>query len=49
MKHFCMRVIDRVFGSESSTNQVYEHGAKEVALAVVNGINGKFFALPYTR
>lgn len=31
--------IDRVFGCDSTTKQVYEEGAKEVALSVVNGIN----------
>lgn len=31
--------IDRVFGSECSTKQVYEEGAREVALSVVSGIN----------
>uniref|UniRef100_A0A453RQD4 Kinesin motor domain-containing protein n=1 Tax=Aegilops tauschii subsp. strangulata TaxID=200361 RepID=A0A453RQD4_AEGTS len=30
---------DRVFGPNCSTRQVYEEGAKEVALSVVNGIN----------
>lgn len=32
-------MIDRVFGSDSTTKQVYEEGAKEVALSVVSGIN----------
>lgn len=32
-------LIDRVFGSESTTKQVYEEAAKEVALSVVSGIN----------
>jgi centromeric protein E len=30
---------DRVFGPSCSTRQVYEEGAKEVALSVVSGIN----------
>jgi len=30
---------DRVFGPSCSTRQVYEEGAKEVALSVVRGIN----------
>ena len=33
--------LDRVFGCDSTTKQVYEEGAKEVALSVVNGINCK--------
>jgi centromeric protein E len=30
---------DRVFSPECSTRQVYEEGAKEVALSVLAGIN----------
>lgn len=31
--------IDRVFGCECPTRQVYEEAAKEVTLSAVNGIN----------
>lgn len=34
-----MSFSDRVFGPNCSTRQVYEEGAKEVALSVVSGIN----------
>ncbi|XP_044974079.1 kinesin-like protein KIN-7H [Hordeum vulgare subsp. vulgare] len=34
---------DRVFGPNCSTRQVYEEGAKEVALSVVSGINSSIF------
>lgn len=30
---------DRVFSAECSTRQVYEEGARQVALSVLNGIN----------
>ncbi|KAG9142626.1 hypothetical protein Leryth_020644 [Lithospermum erythrorhizon] len=40
--------VDRVFGSECSTRQVYEQGAKEVALAVVGGVNSSVFAYGQT-
>ncbi|KAG8662787.1 kinesin-like protein KIN-7H isoform X2 [Manihot esculenta] len=40
--------FDRVFRPESSTRQVYEEGAKEVALSVVNGINSSIFAYGQT-
>ncbi|GAA0147573.1 hypothetical protein LIER_07238 [Lithospermum erythrorhizon] len=40
--------FDRVFGSDSSTRQVYEEGAKKVALSVVNGINASIFAYGQT-
>lgn len=33
---------DRVFRFDCSTRQVYEEGAKEVALSVVGGINCKY-------
>uniref|UniRef100_A0A453RQ80 Kinesin motor domain-containing protein n=5 Tax=Aegilops tauschii subsp. strangulata TaxID=200361 RepID=A0A453RQ80_AEGTS len=39
---------DRVFGPNCSTRQVYEEGAKEVALSVVNGINSSIFAYGQT-
>ncbi|KAL6660993.1 hypothetical protein ACP70R_000377 [Stipagrostis hirtigluma subsp. patula] len=39
---------DRVFGPSSSTRQVYEEGAKEVALSVVSGINSSIFAYGQT-
>ncbi|KAG0452752.1 hypothetical protein HPP92_025416 [Vanilla planifolia] len=40
--------FDRVFGCNSNTRQVYEEGAKEVALSVVNGINSSIFAYGQT-
>ncbi|KAK4784566.1 hypothetical protein SAY86_018934 [Trapa natans] len=40
--------FDKVFGCGSSTRQVYEDGAKEVALAVVSGINASVFAYGQT-
>ncbi|XP_066331133.1 kinesin-like protein KIN-7H [Miscanthus floridulus] len=39
---------DRVFGPSCSTRQVYEKGAKEVALSVVSGINSSIFAYGQT-
>jgi centromeric protein E len=33
--------FDRVFGPECSTREVYDQGAKEVALSVVSGVHGK--------
>ncbi|KAL6316467.1 hypothetical protein AAG906_018170 [Vitis piasezkii] len=39
---------DRVFGQNCSTRQVYDEGAKEVALSVVNGINSSIFAYGQT-
>ena len=32
-------VVDRVFRGDCSTKQVYEEGAKDIALSVVGGIN----------
>lgn len=32
--------LDRVFGPECCTRQVYDQGAKEVAFSVVSGVNG---------
>ncbi|KAJ3692746.1 hypothetical protein LUZ60_011841 [Juncus effusus] len=40
--------FDRVFGSDANTRQVYEEGAKEVALSVVSGINSSIFAYGQT-
>ncbi|XP_059623526.1 kinesin-like protein KIN-7F [Cornus florida] len=40
--------FDRVFRSNSSTKQVYEEGAKDIALSVVNGINSSVFAYGQT-
>ncbi|KAL5557934.1 hypothetical protein UlMin_034145 [Ulmus minor] len=40
--------FDRVFGSDCPTKQVYEEGAKEVILSVVNGINSSIFAYGQT-
>ncbi|KAA8528709.1 hypothetical protein F0562_036064 [Nyssa sinensis] len=39
---------DTVFGFNCSTKQVYEDGAKKVALSVVNGINSSVFAYGQT-
>ena len=36
--------IDRVFRGDNATREVYEEGAKEVALSVVSGINCKYDA-----
>ncbi|KAK1296654.1 Kinesin-like protein NACK2 [Acorus calamus] len=40
--------FDRVFGCETTTRQVYEEAAKEVALSVVSGINSSIFAYGQT-
>ncbi|KAG2696379.1 hypothetical protein I3760_07G056700 [Carya illinoinensis] len=40
--------FDRVFRSDCHTRQVYEEGAKEVALVVVSGINSSIFAYGQT-
>ncbi|WOK98722.1 kinesin-like protein KIN-7F [Canna indica] len=40
--------FDRVFRNDCTTKQVYEEGAKEVALSVVNGINSTIFAYGQT-
>ncbi|GMJ12730.1 hypothetical protein like AT2G21300 [Hibiscus trionum] len=40
--------FDRVFRGDCSTNQVYQEGAKEIALSVVNGINSCIFAYGQT-
>ncbi|XP_072974106.1 kinesin-like protein KIN-7J [Typha angustifolia] len=40
--------FDKVFGCDCTTRQVYEEGAKEVALSVVNGINSSVFAYGQT-
>ncbi|GJM99334.1 hypothetical protein PR202_ga16424 [Eleusine coracana subsp. coracana] len=39
---------DRVFNPECSTRQVYEEGAKRVALSVLSGINSSVFAYGQT-
>uniref|UniRef100_A0A7N0TWL8 Kinesin-like protein n=1 Tax=Kalanchoe fedtschenkoi TaxID=63787 RepID=A0A7N0TWL8_KALFE len=39
---------DRVFRGDNSTKEVYEEGAKEIALSVVNGINSTIFAYGQT-
>ncbi|XP_010547437.1 PREDICTED: kinesin-like protein KIN-7H isoform X2 [Tarenaya hassleriana] len=41
-------IFDRVFGPECCTRQVYEQGAKEVALSVVSGVNVSIFAYGQT-
>ncbi|KAF4371897.1 hypothetical protein F8388_009273 [Cannabis sativa] len=40
--------FDRVFSFDSSTRQVYQEGAKDVALSVVGGINASIFAYGQT-
>ncbi|CAL9774068.1 unnamed protein product [Musa acuminata subsp. burmannicoides] len=40
--------FDKVFGHQSNTRHVYDEGAKEVALSVVNGINASIFAYGQT-
>lgn len=42
--HFdcCSMVIDRVFGYDSSTREVYDEAAKSVVLSVLSGMNGMF-------
>ncbi|KAG8373249.1 hypothetical protein BUALT_Bualt11G0004300 [Buddleja alternifolia] len=40
--------FDRVFRSNCSTREVYEQGAKDVAISVVNGINSSVFAYGQT-
>ncbi|KAG7533084.1 Kinesin motor domain [Arabidopsis thaliana x Arabidopsis arenosa] len=40
--------FDKVFGFDSPTKQVYEDGAKEVALCVLGGINSSIFAYGQT-
>ncbi|RCV14580.1 hypothetical protein SETIT_2G437300v2 [Setaria italica] len=39
---------DRVFNPECNTRQVYEEGAKQVALSVLSGINSSIFAYGQT-
>ncbi|KAH1252064.1 Kinesin-like protein KIN-7E [Glycine max] len=40
--------FDRVFRGDCSTKQVYEEGAKDIALSVVGGINSSIFAYGQT-
>ncbi|KAG6478195.1 hypothetical protein ZIOFF_061628 [Zingiber officinale] len=40
--------FDRVFGCACDTRQVYDEGAKEVALSVLHGINASIFAYGQT-
>lgn len=42
--HICFLFldIDRVFRGDCSTRQVYEEGAREIALSVVSGINCEY-------
>ncbi|KAM1526650.1 hypothetical protein PS1_016352 [Malus domestica] len=40
--------FDRVFGWDCPTTKVYDEGAKEVALSVINGINSTIFAYGQT-
>ncbi|KAJ8762159.1 hypothetical protein K2173_007313 [Erythroxylum novogranatense] len=40
--------FDRVFGTECSTKQVYDEGAKELVLSVLNGMNCTIFAYGQT-
>ena len=37
----CFCITDQVFGFEKSTKEVYERGAKDVALSALTGKNGK--------
>ncbi|KAL2329019.1 hypothetical protein Fmac_022446 [Flemingia macrophylla] len=45
---FGKQMPDRVFRGDCVTRQVYEEGAKEVALSVVSGINSSIFAYGQT-
>ncbi|CAH2043065.1 unnamed protein product [Thlaspi arvense] len=40
--------LDRVFGPDCCTRQVYEQGAKDVAFSVVSGVNASVFAYGQT-
>ncbi|KAK6150573.1 hypothetical protein DH2020_015505 [Rehmannia glutinosa] len=40
--------FDRVFRSDCSTREVYEKGAKDVAISVINGMNSSVFAYGQT-
>ncbi|KAK8518734.1 hypothetical protein V6N13_017994 [Hibiscus sabdariffa] len=40
--------FDKAFRGDCSTRQVYQEGAKEIALSVVNGINSSIFAYGQT-
>ncbi|XP_073525561.1 uncharacterized protein [Phyllobates terribilis] len=40
--------FDKVFGPNCSTRQVYQEGAKEIALSVVGGVNSSVFAYGQT-
>ncbi|KAK1427275.1 hypothetical protein QVD17_15958 [Tagetes erecta] len=40
--------FDRVYGSDSTTREVYEEGVKRVALSALNGINSSIFAYGQT-
>uniref|UniRef100_A0A7N0R833 Kinesin-like protein n=1 Tax=Kalanchoe fedtschenkoi TaxID=63787 RepID=A0A7N0R833_KALFE len=40
--------FDRVFGPDCSTKKVYEEGAKEIALSVLDGFNSSIFAYGQT-
>ncbi|KAK4490507.1 hypothetical protein RD792_001187 [Penstemon davidsonii] len=40
--------FDRVFRSDSTTREVYEQGAKDVAISVVSGMNSSVFAYGQT-
>ncbi|GFP94520.1 kinesin-like protein nack1 [Phtheirospermum japonicum] len=40
--------FDRIFSSDCSTREVYEQGAKDVAISVVRGINSTVFAYGQT-
>ncbi|KAL0432068.1 UNVERIFIED_CONTAM: Kinesin-like protein KIN-7H [Sesamum radiatum] len=46
--HTTAYTFDRVFRSDCSTREVYEQGAKGVALSVVNGMNSTIFAYGQT-
>ncbi|KAL7002637.1 hypothetical protein U1Q18_003791 [Sarracenia purpurea var. burkii] len=40
--------FDRIFSGDCTTRQVYEEGAKEIALSVVSGVNSSIFAYGQT-
>ncbi|XP_051127251.1 kinesin-like protein KIN-7E isoform X2 [Andrographis paniculata] len=43
-----IRNVDRVFRTDCTTREVYEKGAKEVAISVVDGLNASVFAYGQT-
>ncbi|KAI3820168.1 hypothetical protein L1987_14026 [Smallanthus sonchifolius] len=43
-----LQCLDRVYGCDSTTRQVYEEGIKRVALSALNGFNSSIFAYGQT-